>query len=795
VRALCAALPLLASPSGKSLEAMRVHGTISLDGRLDEPEWAQAQAATAFTSTWPLYGKGAALPTQVKVLYDDRYVYVGARMLHPKGHAKVIHRLHRRDQDSSSDWITVYLDTLHDRRTAMGFSVNASGVQRDAIFTGDSSSGDTSWDGVWESATSTDADGWTAEFKIPLSQLRLKDGQGAQVWGINFNRTDQGPFRETSYWEVPPRGVNAFASRFPDLTGLVDLKPSPRREWVPFVTLQRKFETTQIADDRTWKFRGGLDAHLSLSSYSQLDITARPDFAQVEVDQAVINLSTYETFFQEKRPFFLEGMEIFQVAGPALFYSRRIGKAASNPSLNAGETQLERPGTADIAGAAKYTAKLASGLSFGVLGAGVEGAKVLIRDASGTIRDREVSPYASYGVARIQQTLDDRGSYVGGFGSFMREAGTTGRQATVGALDSSLKSSDRSRVLETTFAYSEAGVKGLETTGTRTRFRFNEQWKSGWSLEAQAINATRTFNPNDLGALNRADEKRVYGALTRQWDTTWGVLRNWSWNADFTGARDQAGHDYLKVFSTWGRTDFTNFVSLWGGAGVYLPAEDDRELRTFDNPVKRYFQTPRTPFGNLGIDTPGNRPWYGKFTMDRTEYSGGPTMNFEVYQSIKATSSLEFQVDTTYTRAQGEPRYLETQGTLPIVGQRRMGQVNQILRAAYALNPRFTVQAFTQLLVANWAFRDLKSCPTDTSLAPAATSNATAFSDRLWNINLILRWEFLPGSAAYFVYTHGVTTDALINARATVTPRADLPMLRHLPSDDVVQLKVSWLIR
>ena len=792
---LTAALPLWGAPGTKGLEASRTRDAILLDGHLDEPAWREARAATGFTATWPIFGAKAVLPTTVKILYDDRYLYVGARMGHPKGEAKVIKRLHRRDQDSSSDWFTIYLDTLRDRRTAWGFAVNAAGVQRDALYSGDSSAADNSWDAVWESAVSSDPDGWTVEMRIPLSQLRIKEGSGAQVWGVNFNRTDQGPFRETSYWELAPRGVNAFASRFPDLTGLAGLQPTPRREWLPFATLQRKYETTQAHDDRGWKLRAGVDAHLSLSTYSQLDLTARPDFAQVEVDQAVLNLGTYETFFQEKRPFFLEGMEIFQVAGPSLFYSRRIGKALADPTLNDGETLLQRPAAAEIAGAAKYTAKLASGLNIGVLAAGVEGARGLVQLPSGTAENREISPYTSYGVARVLQTLDDRGTYVGAFASQVREAGALGRQATVAALDSIYKSPDRSRVVESTVIRTEAGPRGAELPGSRERLRFNQQWSSGWALELQGINATRHFDPNDLGAFSRGDEQRFYWATTGQWDTPWGATRNRSWGVDFLAARDQAGHTNQRAFSTWGRTDFTNYVSLWGSGGLTLPVDDDRELRTFTDPVKKYLRTGNIPYVQAAFDTAANRPWYVKVAMDSTWYGGAPTTNTEVYQSIKPTPALEFQLDLTFHRETGEQRYLETQGTTPIVGLRRMGQLNQTLRVAYALSTQLSLQAFAQLLVANWNFRDLRAYQDDATLRPGATSAATAFSDRLWNLNFIARWEFRPGSAAFLVYTHGVTSDALINARATISPRLDLPMLRHLPSDDVLQAKISWLIR
>lgn len=153
---LCLALCLSTQGFGNSLRALRIATPIRMDGRLSEAVWERAEAATGFTVSWPEFGKEAGLPTEVKVLYDSNFIYVGARMHHPKGQAKVIRRLHRRDQDSSSDWFTVYVDSLRDRRSALAFAVNASGVQRDAIHSEDSGSGDTSWDGVWESSVSVD---------------------------------------------------------------------------------------------------------------------------------------------------------------------------------------------------------------------------------------------------------------------------------------------------------------------------------------------------------------------------------------------------------------------------------------------------------------------------------------------------------------------------------------------------------------------------------------------------------------------------------------------------------------
>ncbi len=817
-------LPLLLAPllggtslQEGSLKAQRTSGPIRIDGHLDEEAWSKAMPARDFFQTYPNYGQAAPLPTEVRVLFDNEAIYIGARLMHPKnlvgGGKNVRKLLHRRDQDSRSDWFGVYIDSLHDRRTALGFLVNAGGVQRDLLCFSDTSQDD-SWDAVWESAVSQDEEGWTVEIRIPFSVLRINKSDGPQTWGINFTRKDEGAIRNWSYWSVPPRGESAFVSRFPDLVGLEGIEPQPRREFLPYVSLQRKFETTSPFDDRTWKLRGGLDAHLSLTSHSQVDATLRPDFGQVEVDQAVLNLSSVETFFPEKRPFFLEGMEIFNVLGPNLLYSRRIGVGLSPYEPLPGERVLDSPATADINGAAKYTAKYPAGWNVGLLGAQVASEKAkVVDDTTGQSKRPEVYPQSTFGVLRIQKQLDEQGSYLGTMHTYLRQASGSGRLALVDAVDYLHKSSDRSATLDALVIRSETGTRDLDSqTGWFGRLHGSKAWQDGLSMEALVVSLGKAFTVNDVGYRNRSDEKGIFGRVGKQWDRVAGPFRNWALNLYLDEHEDQQGRPFDREINLNASTDTIYFYGIWGGIGAVLPGYDDRELRTYSDPVKKYLHTRTMPQASLGFDTPGNRKWYGRLSLSRSWQEGGPSTDYTLFQQIRPTSALDIQFSSGYTLDAGERKWLETDDTTaapqpnqtpgtPITGLRRLALFNQTVRVGYAFTPRLTLQLFGQWLVANWAFRDLKYYADDRTLLPGlpptstAVAPETSFGFRTHALNLIGRWEFLPGSTAFLVYTHGANTSERVNERGSLSPWRDLAQLQHQPSDDAVQLKITWLFR
>ena len=337
-------------------QAVRATSHIHLDGKLDEPAWARAQVTDVFTQVDPLEGQPATQMTEVRVVYDDDALYVGAR-LHDSG--RVSARLGRRDMPlGDSDWFGVMIDSYHDHRTAFGFDVNPLGVRRDEVKTIDQD--DNSWDPVWEVATETDSAGWVAEYRIPFSQLRF--GSAAdQVWGIQFERVI-GRNREYDVSTFIPKRERGGVPRYGHLSGLHNVEPGKRLEFLPYTVSRAEYidrGANPYKTNEEYSATGGLDLVVRASSNLTVNATFNPDFGQVEVDPAVVNLGVYETFFQEKRPFFVEGSEIFAfgadgTSGGQLFYSRRVGR---EPSLGAPTLRSDVPDATTILGSGEALRK------------------------------------------------------------------------------------------------------------------------------------------------------------------------------------------------------------------------------------------------------------------------------------------------------------------------------------------------------------------------------------------------------------------------------------------------------
>jgi len=401
-----------------------------IDGRLDDPAWQTAPVFGDFVQKDPNQGEPATQPTEFRVVYTDDAIFIGVRAFDPDPE-EIRAQLTRRDQDSPSDWIIVAIDSYHDRRTGFAFFVNPEGVKRDVYLFNDGES-DESWDAVWDVATTTDDQGWVAEFRIPFSQLRFP-AASQHTWGFNVvrvvNRT-----AEEDHWRLMPKGESSIVSRFGDLVGLQNISPPRRVEVMPYAAASSAFTPEEagnpFATGSDYAGRVGADLNIGVTSNLTLSATINPDFGQVEADPAVVNLSAFETFYPEKRPFFNEGVDIFSFpillgdgdgANEQLFYSRRIGRAPQGSADPRGG-YAESIGQTTILGAAKLSGKTPSGWTVGLLNAVTAEEKADVVDASGSSYQDIVEPRTTYTVGRLARDFRGGLTQVGFFGTAVNRA-------------------------------------------------------------------------------------------------------------------------------------------------------------------------------------------------------------------------------------------------------------------------------------------------------------------------------------------------------------------------------------
>lgn len=401
----------------KIVLAIKVNSfNIKLDGKLEEPIW-QTNPIKEFTQRDPNEGQPASEETNVWVAYDDQNIYVAAR-LYDSQPELIDASLTRRDNYIVSDWFAFYVDPYNDKKSGYFFAVNAGSSIMDGILFNDSWDDDT-WDGIWEAKTNIDEKGWTVEMKIPFSQLRFQESDKMK-WGINFAREIKRK-NERSYYVMVPKTESGFVSRFALLEGLNGIKPKQRFEVLPYIVQKAQYLVHDANDpfykSNQYRTSIGTDFKIGLGSNLNIDATINPDFGQVEVDPAVINLSAFESYFQEKRPFFIEGSNIFYfgIGGannnwgfnfnwPELFYSRRIGRAPQGEVSN--NEFVKYPSETKILGAAKLTGKLNESISIGALSAITERTYATLFN-NGIGHDEEVEPLTHYGILRTKKEFNE----------------------------------------------------------------------------------------------------------------------------------------------------------------------------------------------------------------------------------------------------------------------------------------------------------------------------------------------------------------------------------------------------
>jgi hypothetical protein len=586
--------PAVDTSARRVAQAARRSGEIHLDGRLDEAAWKAAAPAGNFIQSYPKPGAPAPDQTEVRVLYDDGALYVGIRMFdaHPDSIAA---QLARRDASGIySDWIHLIVDSYHDRRTAFRFSVNPKGVKKD-VYTFNDGNEDLNWDAVWEVATRIDSLGWVAEYRVPLSQIRFgSSARGSErTWGFQVQR-DIARRQERDTWSPWVPDGRGFVSRFGDLRGLVDLPTPQRLEILPYASTRLTrapgspdnpfFNANDVKPSIGGDLRYGLPAGLTLTA------TVNPDFGQVEVDPSVVNLSAFETFFPEKRPFFLEGSDVFSFGQVYLnndygsqryFYSRRIGRQPQRAVVGPSVAFVKAPDQTTIAGAAKVTGKT-RGWTVGLLDAVTteERADVLSDpgDTPTTRFSTPVEPLTNYFVGRVKHDFRGGATVLGSMlTSTIRDVSDAvfkdilRSNATFGGVDFEHDMSNRTWI--TTGFLAGSHVTGSQNAIASTQLNSSHYYQRP-DADYLEFDPTRTSLDGHIGEIALARTGTWYGSLAYK-EMSPGLELNdmgFQGRADFRALSTDIGYqDYKagKHFRNFGLYGYSNHTWNFGGTSIF----------------------------------------------------------------------------------------------------------------------------------------------------------------------------------------------------------------------------------
>jgi hypothetical protein len=864
----------------RTVVAVRVAQPPAVDGRLDDAAWTHGAPVGGFTQMVPDEGKPATESTLVWIVYDDHAVYVAARLF-DSDPARIERRLGRRDGFLESDMFFVNFDSYHDHRTAFEFAVTPTGVKQDDITSNDFFFGDRSWDPVWDVRTAIDSLGWTVEMRVPFSQLRFPPRE-EQLWGVQFFRN---VFRknEQSQFEPKLRTETGYASRFAHLVGLRRIPPARRLEALPYTVARATARPVTdpldpFGESREYFASAGLDLKYGITSGLTLDATVNPDFGQVEADAAFVNLSAFEIQLGERRPFFVEGANIFEFGAggrfirfggtPQLFYSRRIGQPPGHyPDARGG--YVDAPSATTILAAGKITGKTANGWSVGLLDALTAREFADGVDSAGRSFSAQVEPLTNYFVGRVRREL--RGTT--GFGllgtAVLRDLSDTTqrfRHAQAYALAGDFFHRWQSNTYSLTGSVGTSLVTGdtlaLQRTQTSSvryyqrpdqdRVRYDPDRTSLWGATADvriakdggssnwAVGASTTtpgFEVNDLGFQTRVDRASVAGFLGHRWTQPGRVFREASVS---TSGGPSWNYDRDLIGASWGAFLFGRFLNYWGyNVGLNYSFESWNDRLTRGGPVTvdpaefnvsgGFFSDGRKRvtlnlFGFYTRSAVGSR-FAGVFPSIGVRPSGAVT--FEVSPEVtfgRSTAQYVTQRPDTLATATYGTRYL-----FAALDQRT---IDVTLRVNVTMSPALSVQAYVQPFAFAGDFADFKElvaprtfdflrygrdgASTDTVLATTATGDPAVygfdpdgpggpaapmtvtnpdFTTRSFQSNVVLRWEYRPGSTLFVVWTLGRSQfrpfDPTLHTGGEL---ADLVLFRAIRPVNTVQVKLNyWL--
>ena len=847
--------------------AEKIVSPIRVDGILDESTWINQSGFNNFIQRDPLEGASPTERTIIKLAYDENSLYLAAKM-YDSSPDSIMTRLTRRDELVDCDYITLALDPYHDKRSGYYFTLSAAGTQIDGVLYNDSWDDD-SWDGVWEGKVFVDDEGWTAEMKIPFSQMRFNQSE-TMVWGINFRRVI-GRKNEEDYLVFVPKKESGVVSHFASLQGFENVTGSGQMEIVPYITARAEYvqfdDGDPFNDGSAFIPGAGVDIKMGVGSNLNLNATINPDFGQVEIDPAVINLSDVETFYEEKRPFFIEGSSIFNFGyggarnywgfnwgGADFFYSRRIGRPPQG-SVPYDYEFAEYPAGTHILAAGKLTGKLGDSWNIGTI-QNITKREFVNYSNNGIQSEAEVEPLSYYGIFRAQNEFaagqqglgfistltlrnfkdewlrDEINSSAFTFGvdgwTFLDKsktwviAGWTGGSYVAGNEQrmTDLQESSRHYFQRPDAKHVHVDSTATSLTGYAGRVYLNKQ-KGNFFVNIAFGFITPGFDVNDAGFFYRADILNWHAGAGYYWSDPTNIYRYLEFGAALFQNYDFDGNKTWEGIYQFGYMQFLNYYSInWDWA--YNP-------QTLNNTLTRGGPLTINPGGyqvDLSLSTDSRKDWVLSFGGGT--YQGKPSYQWYTYFEIEVRPlpNISFSLAPEYSRNYDYAQYVDTYtdptatntyGHRYVFAELNQKTLSASLRLNWIFNPNLSLQLYVQPLISAGAYTNFKQLETpstydflvygqDGSTFDPETNTADPdgngpaepieidnpdFNVRSLRGNAVLRWEYLPGSVIYFVWTQ---TRSEAEDIGEFKFEESLTRMVHVEPDNIFMIKVTyWL--
>lgn len=737
----------------RSLQASKVLQAPKLDGVLDEAIWQNAPVAENFIVNSPNYGEASAFRTKVYVVYDNSNIYIGAYLYDDP--SKVRTQLTARDRESQQDvdYFSVFFDTYNDDQNGFQFVVTSRNVQSDGRLSPNRSSqfgppSDYSWDAVWESKVTMHEDGWVVEMKIPYFSLRFAKKE-KQDWGLNFQRYVRRS-NESSYWNNINPNQNGFVNQFGRLSGLENLEPPLRLSFLPYVTAG--YRTTPTSQGRVNEFlrNGGMDVKYGVNESFTLDMTLIPDFGQVISDNVINNLSPFEVQFQENRPFFTEGTEIFNKAG--LFYSRRVGATPSGyySARSKGSTDstriLSNPGVVQLLNATKFSGRTKQKLGIGVFNAVAAPMFAEIENInSKTVERIQTEPFTNYNLIVLDQALKGRSSITLTNANVTRNGAA--RDANVTGLDVSLFDKSNQYGFQGKFDYSKImganpynGFKSLLSVG-------KVSGKIQYNLQSN-VESDR-YDPNDLGFLGAPNKVNHQFRISYNQLTPTDKFN--SYNFSFTVRHEMLYKPFVFTNVQYNAGSFWFFKNFW-----------DLSLNATYQPLwqKNYFEL-RTPgrfmrqvpwgFMRLNGSTDSRKRLFARLTLgfaESVDIKNDPYIVIHPGMRYRFSDRLSLDLDWNYMDDRGQFGYAfmrETNGE-PIIGRRRKTDVTTLISGIYNFTSRMNVTLRARHYWSRVNYVSFFNVSEDGWYIDRAFVPGQDQNFNVWNLDVFYTWDFNYGS-------------------------------------------------